>query len=54
MRTGALLQGGVGAVARGRRAWRELAVADAYEVSDYKRVLIRLASGRDAWAYVVA
>ncbi len=33
---------------------RELAAADAYEVSDYKRVLVRLASGRDAWVYVAA
>ncbi|RBH59117.1 MULTISPECIES: gamma-glutamylcyclotransferase family protein [Pseudomonas] len=30
----------------------ELAAADAYEVSDYKRVLVRLASGLDAWVYV--
>jgi hypothetical protein len=32
----------------------ELAAADAYEVADYKRVLVRLASGRDAWVYVKA
>ena len=32
----------------------ELAAADAYEVDDYKRVLVRLASGRDAWVYVKA
>ncbi|MGA2795632.1 MAG: gamma-glutamylcyclotransferase family protein [Roseiarcus sp.] len=30
----------------------ELAAADAYEVSDYKRVLARLKSGVDAWVYV--
>jgi len=32
----------------------ELAATDAYEVSDYKRVRVRLRSGRDAWAYVKA
>ena len=32
----------------------ELAAADEYEVDDYKRVLVRLASGRDAWVYVQA
>jgi gamma-glutamylcyclotransferase (GGCT)/AIG2-like uncharacterized protein YtfP len=32
----------------------ELAAADAYEVSDYKRVLVRLKSGVDAWVYVKA
>jgi gamma-glutamylcyclotransferase (GGCT)/AIG2-like uncharacterized protein YtfP len=32
----------------------ELAAADAYEVSDYKRVLVRLKSGIDAWVYVKA
>lgn len=32
----------------------ELAAADAYEVADYKRVRVRLASGRDAWVYVKA
>ena len=32
----------------------ELAAADAYEVSDYRRVLVRLASGVDAWVYVKA
>ena len=32
----------------------ELAAADAYEVSDYKRVQVRLASGLDAWVYVKA
>ena len=32
----------------------ELAAADAYEVSDYKRVRVRLRSGRDAWVYVKA
>jgi gamma-glutamylcyclotransferase (GGCT)/AIG2-like uncharacterized protein YtfP len=30
----------------------ELTAADAYEVSDYKRVLARLKSGLDAWVYV--
>ena len=30
----------------------ELAAADAYEVSDYKRILVRLKSGVDAWVYV--
>jgi hypothetical protein len=32
----------------------ELAAADAYEVSAYKRVRVRLRSGRDAWAYLKA
>jgi gamma-glutamylcyclotransferase (GGCT)/AIG2-like uncharacterized protein YtfP len=32
----------------------ELAAADAYEVSDYKRVLVRLTSGIAAWVYVKA
>ncbi|WP_338523904.1 gamma-glutamylcyclotransferase family protein [Pseudomonas batumici] len=32
----------------------ELAAADAYEVSDYRRVSVRLASGLDAWVYVSA
>ena len=32
----------------------ELAAADEYEVDDYKRALVRLASGRDAWVYVKA
>jgi hypothetical protein len=32
----------------------ELASADAYEVSDYKRVEVRLKSGRLAWVYVKA
>ncbi len=32
----------------------ELAHADAYEVSDYKRVAVRLQSGLDAWVYVKA
>lgn len=32
----------------------ELAAADEYEVADYKRVLVRLKSGRDAWVYVKA
>jgi gamma-glutamylcyclotransferase (GGCT)/AIG2-like uncharacterized protein YtfP len=30
----------------------ELAAADGYEVSDYKRVAVRLASGTEAWVYV--
>jgi hypothetical protein len=32
----------------------ELAAADGYEVRDYKRVAVRLASGTDAWVYVDA
>jgi gamma-glutamylcyclotransferase (GGCT)/AIG2-like uncharacterized protein YtfP len=32
----------------------ELAAADAYEVSDYKRVAVRLKSGLDAFVYVQA
>lgn len=32
----------------------ELDAADTYEVSDYRRVLARLASGTDAWVYVKA
>jgi hypothetical protein len=32
----------------------ELAAADDYEVSDYRRVLVRLASALDAWVYVKA
>jgi gamma-glutamylcyclotransferase (GGCT)/AIG2-like uncharacterized protein YtfP len=32
----------------------ELAAADSYEVSDYKRVAAPLASGRTAWVYVKA
>ncbi|KQY27305.1 UDP-N-acetylmuramate--alanine ligase [Caulobacter sp. Root1455] len=32
----------------------ELAAADSYEVSDYKRVAVRLTSGRDAFVYVKA
>lgn len=32
----------------------ELAQSDAYEVSDYKRVEIRLKSGAQAWVYVKA
>jgi hypothetical protein len=30
----------------------QLAAADAYEVDDYHRVPVRLASGREAWVYV--
>jgi hypothetical protein len=33
---------------------KELAAADAYEVSDYKRIEVRLKSGIDAWVYVKA
>jgi hypothetical protein len=32
----------------------ELAAADEYEVSDYRRVSVRLRSGKDAWVYVKA
>ncbi|WEK02869.1 MAG: gamma-glutamylcyclotransferase [Candidatus Devosia phytovorans] len=32
----------------------ELAAADDYEVDDYKRVLVTLASGKEAWVYVKA
>lgn len=32
----------------------ELAAADSYEVSDYKRVAAQLASGKTAWVYVKA
>lgn len=32
----------------------ELAAADTYEVSDYKRVAVRLRSGLDAFVYVAA
>jgi gamma-glutamylcyclotransferase (GGCT)/AIG2-like uncharacterized protein YtfP len=32
----------------------ELAAADSYEVSDYKRVGAQLASGKTAWVYVKA
>ncbi|HEX4198896.1 MAG TPA: gamma-glutamylcyclotransferase family protein [Caulobacteraceae bacterium] len=32
----------------------ELAAADAYEVSDYRRVRVTLKSGVDAWVYVRA
>ena len=33
---------------------QELAAADAYEVADYKRVRVPLASGNSAWVYVQA
>lgn len=33
---------------------QELAAADAYEVADYKRVSVKLASGLSAWVYVQA
>ncbi len=32
----------------------ELAAADAYEVSDYRRISVRLGSGKIAWVYVAA
>jgi gamma-glutamylcyclotransferase (GGCT)/AIG2-like uncharacterized protein YtfP len=32
----------------------ELKAADDYEVSDYKRVEVRLRSGKKAWVYVLA
>lgn len=32
----------------------ELAAADRYEVSDYKRVAVRLKSGKEAWVYIQA
>ena len=32
----------------------DLAAADDYEVSDYKRVAVRLKSGLEAWVYVRA
>lgn len=32
----------------------ELAAADRYEVSDYKRVAVLLKSGRQAWVYIQA
>ena len=32
----------------------ELAAADAYEVSAYKRIQVVLKSGRSAWVYVKA
>ena len=37
-----------------RQMEQELAAADAYEVSDYKRVRVALASGLTAWVYVQA
>ncbi|PGH57700.1 UDP-N-acetylmuramate--alanine ligase [Azospirillum palustre] len=33
---------------------QELAAADSYEVADYRRVMVRLRSGADAWVYVKA
>jgi gamma-glutamylcyclotransferase (GGCT)/AIG2-like uncharacterized protein YtfP len=33
---------------------QELAAADEYEVSDYKRVRVTLKSGIDAWVYIAA
>jgi hypothetical protein len=32
----------------------ELAAADRYEVADYKRIAVTLASGKSAWVYVKA
>ncbi len=32
----------------------ELASADRYEVADYKRIAVRLKSGKEAWVYVKA
>lgn len=32
----------------------ELAAADRYEVSDYKRVAVQLKSGKQAWVYIQA
>jgi len=32
----------------------ELAAADRYEVADYKRVALRLKSGKEAWVYIRA
>lgn len=32
----------------------ELVAADRYEVSDYKRVAVRLKSGKQAWVYIQA
>ena len=36
------------------RSEEELAAADRYEVADYKRVAVTLASGLTAWVYVRA
>jgi hypothetical protein len=33
---------------------QELAAADSYEVADYKRIAVQLASGVTAWVYVKA
>ena len=33
---------------------KELIQADQHEVSDYKRIKVKLASGNDAWVYVSA
>jgi gamma-glutamylcyclotransferase (GGCT)/AIG2-like uncharacterized protein YtfP len=51
-RTGNLLEEVPGTVFRITRA--ELAAADAYEVSGYKRVRVRLRSGIEAFVYVDA
>lgn len=50
--TGDLLDEVTGKVFRITEA--ELAAADEYEVSDYKRVSVQLKSGKDAWVYVKA
>lgn len=33
---------------------KELTAADAYEVADYRRIIVRLRSGREAWVYIKA
>ena len=55
--TAARATGDPGDAVSGMAFWitdAELAAADAYEVSDVKRVIVRLASGIDAFAYVDA
>jgi gamma-glutamylcyclotransferase (GGCT)/AIG2-like uncharacterized protein YtfP len=46
---GAHVEGSVFAVTKD-----ELAAADEYEVDDYRRISVPLASGDDAWVYVFA
>lgn len=48
-RPGAEVQGTVFAISEA-----ELAAADEYEVDDYRRVLVPLRSGAQAWVYVLA
>lgn len=48
-RPGAEIQGTVFAISEA-----ELAAADEYEVDDYRRVLVPLRSGAQAWVYVLA